>query len=144
MEGYVFSGRARRDLRRLDLVSLGFEAGAVSCANTYNKSDKLVYPGVVALVRTVVPSAEARDRLPSYLKAFREEGQSAEPVVFGSHRKPEGVILSYERYERLIEFLDELAASEEVREALAKDTGKRVELADVARESGFDPSEFGL
>ncbi len=66
------------------------------------------------------------------------------PVVFGSHRKPEGVILSYERYERLIEFLDELAASEEVREALARDTGKRAELADVVRESGFNPSEFGL
>lgn len=40
--------------------------------------------------------------------------------------------------------LEELAASEEVREALAKDTGERMELADVTREGGFDPSEFGL
>jgi hypothetical protein len=47
-------------------------------------------------------------------------------------------------HERLVEFLDELAASEEVREVLAKDAGKRVELADVARKDGFDPSEFGL
>jgi len=94
--------------------------------------------------QTVVPSAEARDRLSSYLKLFREKGGQADPVVFGSHRKPEGVILSYERYEWQTEILDELVASEEVREALAQDTGKRVELADVSREAGFDPAEFGL
>lgn len=94
--------------------------------------------------QTVVPSAEARDHLSSYLKLFREKGRQADPVVFGSHRKPEGVILSYERYEWQMEILDELVASEEVREAIAQDTGNRVELAGVAREAGFDPAEFGL
>ncbi len=98
----------------------------------------------MATPQTVVPSAEARDHLSGYLKLFRKQGGQAEPVVFGSHRKPEGVILSYERYEWLTEVLDELVASEEVREALVKDTGKRVELADVAQEAGFDPAEFGL
>jgi antitoxin StbD len=93
---------------------------------------------------TVVPSAEARDQLSSYLKLFRKKGGQAEPVVFGSHRKPEGVILSYERYERQVEILDELVASEEVREALAADTGGRIEIAELARETGFDPAEFGL
>jgi PHD/YefM family antitoxin component YafN of YafNO toxin-antitoxin module len=98
----------------------------------------------MASSQTVVPSAEAREHLSGYLRLFREKGHRAEPVVFGSHRKAEGVILSYERYEWLIEVMDELVASEEVREALAEDTGKRVELADVAREAGFDPTEFGL
>lgn len=98
----------------------------------------------MAAPRPVVPSAEARVQLSGYLKHFREEGEQAEPVVFGSHRKAEGVILSYERYLRMTEVLDELVASEEVREALAEDTGKRVELAEVAREAGFDPAEFGL
>lgn len=98
----------------------------------------------MASPQTVVPSAEARDHLASYLKLFREKGGQADPVVFGSHRKPEGVILSYERYEWQTEILDELVASEEVREAIAQDTGNRVELADVAREAGFDPAEFGL
>jgi antitoxin StbD len=98
----------------------------------------------MASLQTVVPSAEARDHLSRYLKLFREQGRQAEPVVFGSHRRPEGVILSYERYEWLTEVLDELVASEEVREALSKDTGKRIELADVASEAGFDPAEFGL
>jgi antitoxin StbD len=99
---------------------------------------------MAASPQTVVPSAEARDHLSSYLKLFREQRGQADPVVFGSHRKPEGVILSYERYEWQIEILDELVASEEVREALAADTGMRVELVDVAREAGFDPAEFGL
>ncbi len=98
----------------------------------------------MASTQIVVPSAEAREHLSSYLKLFREQRGQADPVVFGSHRKPEGVILSYERYEWLTEVLDELVASEEVREALAQDTGDRVELADVAREAGFDPAEFGL
>lgn len=98
----------------------------------------------MATTQTIVPSAEARDHLSSYLRLFREEGEQAAPVVFGSHRKAEGVILSYERYARLTEILDELVASEEVREALSDDTGKRVELADVAREAGFDPAELGL
>lgn len=98
----------------------------------------------MAAPQTVIPSAEARDHLSSYLKLFRETGVQADPVVFGSHRKPEGVILSYERYERQMEILDELVASEEVREALAQDTGRRVELADVAREAGFSPAELGL
>jgi hypothetical protein len=99
---------------------------------------------VAAISQTVVPSAEAREHLAGYLRLFREEGEQAAPVVFGSHRKAEGVILSYARYARLVEVLDELVASEEVREALAKDTGERVELAEVAREAGFDPGEFGL
>lgn len=98
----------------------------------------------MASFRTVVPSSEAREQLSSYLKLFREGGEQADPVVFGSHRKPEGVILSYERYEWQMEILDELVASEEVREALAQDAGRRAELADVSREAGFDPAEFGL
>lgn len=43
-----------------------------------------------------------------------------------------------------LEVADELVASEEVREALAEDTGERVELAVVAREAGLDPTELGL
>jgi hypothetical protein len=61
-----------------------------------------------------------------------------------SHRETWGVIPFYERYKWRTETLDELAASEEAREAVANDTGKRVELADVAREAGFDLAEFGL
>lgn len=43
-----------------------------------------------------------------------------------------------------LEVIDELVASEETREALARDRGGRVELAEVVREAGFEPAEFSL
>jgi hypothetical protein len=48
------------------------------------------------------------------------------------------------RLATLPELLDDLVASEEIREALTEDTGERVELAEVVGEAGFDPAEFGL
>lgn len=95
-------------------------------------------------IEVVVPSAEARAKLSSYLKSFRSKESKAEPVVFGSHRKPEAVLLSYQRYRELLETLDDLAIGEEVRAALAEDSGARVELADVAAEIGIDPKDLGL
>lgn len=92
----------------------------------------------------VIPSMEARASLSSYLEDFRSNGVSAETVVFGSHRKAEGVIMSYARYSQMIEFLDDLVISEEVAEAFANDGGGRTSAADVAREAGLDPAEFGL
>jgi PHD/YefM family antitoxin component YafN of YafNO toxin-antitoxin module len=49
----------------------------------------------------VHPLSEVRQRLSGILSRFRREGPTAEPVVFGSHRKPEAIILPYEEYELL-------------------------------------------
>lgn len=49
----------------------------------------------------VLPTREARAQLPAMLERFRKEGADAEPVVIGARRKPEAVVLSYERYLRL-------------------------------------------
>lgn len=48
----------------------------------------------------VHPLSEVRRRLSAILARFRREGASAAPVAFGSHRKPEAVLLPYEVYER--------------------------------------------
>ena len=48
----------------------------------------------------VHPLSEVRQRLSGILARFRREGAAAEPVAFGSHRKPEAVLLPYEVYER--------------------------------------------
>ena len=48
----------------------------------------------------VHPLSEVRARLSVILARFRREGAAAEPVAFGSHRKPEAILLSYEVYER--------------------------------------------
>jgi PHD/YefM family antitoxin component YafN of YafNO toxin-antitoxin module len=52
------------------------------------------------VVIQVHPLSEVRQRLSGILARFRREGAEAEPVAFGSHRKPEAVLLPYEVYER--------------------------------------------
>jgi hypothetical protein len=51
---------------------------------------------------------EARAQLPEIAHRFLIEGEAAEPVVFGRHRKPEGVFLSIPRYEAILDELDDL------------------------------------
>lgn len=51
-------------------------------------------------VLQVHPLSEVRARLSGILDRFRREGAAAEPVAFGSHRKPEAILIPYEVYER--------------------------------------------
>jgi uncharacterized protein len=46
----------------------------------------------------VHPLSEVRQRLSGILARFRREGAAAEPVAFGSPRKPEAILLPYEVY----------------------------------------------
>jgi PHD/YefM family antitoxin component YafN of YafNO toxin-antitoxin module len=78
---------------------------------------------------TVHPVAEVRSQLSAQLARFRREGDEAKPVVFGSHRRPEAVIVPYEQYEALVQ----LAAAEHRRTAHAN------ALASV-RAEGFEVS----
>jgi hypothetical protein len=48
-------------------------------------------------------------------------------------------MLAYERYQRIMDLLDDLVAREEIERRLEMDSGKRIDLADMARELGFDP-----
>src|ERR1700689_5513127 len=48
----------------------------------------------------VHPLSEVRQWLSGIPAPLRREGAAAEPVAFGSHRKPEAVLLPYEVYER--------------------------------------------
>jgi hypothetical protein len=82
----------------------------------------------------------------SWLREFGEHGEHGEHggvVVLGRHRKPEAVMLAYERYERLMSLVDNLVIRSEVEQRLTEDTGERIEFEDVARSLGFDPAEFG-
>ena len=49
----------------------------------------------------VLATREARAQLPAMLAGFRKAGADAEPVVIGARRRPEAVVLSYERYLQL-------------------------------------------
>lgn len=67
----------------------------------------------------VLATREARAQLPAMLDRFRKSGSKAEPVVIGARRKPEAVVLSYERYLQLAGGRERVAAAleNEVREA---------------------------
>ncbi|MGI8411707.1 MAG: hypothetical protein ACR2LV_03170 [Solirubrobacteraceae bacterium] len=59
----------------------------------------------------VLATREARAQLPALLERFRQAGADAEPVVIGARRRPEAVVLSYERYLRLVGGRERVAAA---------------------------------
>jgi PHD/YefM family antitoxin component YafN of YafNO toxin-antitoxin module len=91
----------------------------------------------------ILPTGEARQALTKFLKVFREEGADAEPIFFGSHRKPEAVVLSYEAYDALLDALDDALIAQQVKDRDASDTGERMSLDELIRSRGLDPAQFG-
>jgi len=80
----------------------------------------------------VLATREARAQLPALLERFRQAGADAEPVVIGARRRPEAVVLSYERYLQLAGGRERVAAAlerqtREVGESL--DADEALELA---------------
>lgn len=59
----------------------------------------------------VLATREIRAQLPALLKRFRQTGAAAEPVVIGARRRPEAVVLSYERYLQLAGGRERVAAA---------------------------------
>jgi PHD/YefM family antitoxin component YafN of YafNO toxin-antitoxin module len=58
----------------------------------------------------VLPTREARAQLSAMLERFRQDGAEAEPIVIGARRRPEAVVLSYERYVQLAGGRESVAA----------------------------------
>ncbi len=55
-----------------------------------------------------ISTTEARTSLSQTIARFRIEGASADPVIFGDHRKPEGVVLPFELYVQLEDQIDQV------------------------------------
>ena len=89
-----------------------------------------------------VTTTEARSALTSTLRRFREEGAGAEPVVFGSHRKPEAVVMPYAAYHELVDLAEEITVAQTLRERDAQDSGRRHSLREVAETLGVDLDEL--
>ena len=86
-------------------------------------------------------ASDARSGLNSVLQRFRSEGVASEPLVFGSHRKPEAVVLPWELYERLLPAVEDVLIAETVR-ARINDPAPSVPFDDAVRSLGFEPDEF--
>src|SRR5674476_1357722 len=67
----------------------------------------------------VLPTSQARAELSTAVARFRREGLSAAPVVFGSHRKPEGVVLPFELFEQLVPAIEDILLAATIRARLA-------------------------
>lgn len=85
---------------------------------------------------TVTPVVQARQGLSQVLARFRAEGESAAPMVLGSHRAPEAVLLPYERYRSLLAEIEEFHA---FRERYLAD----VTALAAVRLEGQEPDMFG-
>jgi hypothetical protein len=90
----------------------------------------------------VLSTEEARKALPKTSRGFAEQGADAEPVFFGRQRQPAGVMLSYARYLRMLDELDDLAIAIEVLERDAAETGKRLSLDELLGEQGLSRSDL--
>lgn len=69
----------------------------------------------------VVPVSTARAQLTGTLRSFRANPAHAAPVILGSHRRPEAVLLPYEQFEALRR--QPVAPSRTPREQLAHHRG---------------------
>ncbi len=88
--------------------------------------------GVSNKPHEVLATREARAQLPAMLERFRQRGVRAEPVVIGARRRPEAVVLSYERYLQLAGGRARVSAALEqqaARSAEALDAEQALELA---------------
>ncbi len=86
--------------------------------------------GMTRKPHDVLATREARAQLPALLERFREAGADAEPVVIGARRRPEAVVLSYERYLQLAGGRERVAAA---LDAQAREAGETLD-ADEAME----------
>lgn len=89
----------------------------------------------------ILPTTEARARLSQIVAEFERDGVSAEPVTFGSHRRPQGVIIGWDLWLEILpaieDHLDGLEAADRVGRS-----GGRVSFEEAAEALGRDPGSF--
>ncbi len=79
----------------------------------------------------VLPTNEARARLNAIAATFDADGSHAEPVVFGSHRRAQGVIVSWELWQRIAPAVEDVLDAELATQRATASSGRRLSRADV-------------
>lgn len=90
-------------------------------------------------IAPILPSREARTEIPKALRRFRAEGAAADPLIFGSHRRPEAVVIPFELYASLLPAIEELEIAGIVRERQGEPARP---LSELAGELGLDPADY--
>lgn len=89
----------------------------------------------------VLPTSQARAELSIATSRFRRDGLLSQPVLFGSHRKAEGAIISVELFERLLPEIESIQLSETLRQRI-NDGLPRISFEDLVAQVGLDPSDI--
>ena len=89
----------------------------------------------------IMSAADARKDLPSITERFRNQGAEAPPVFFGSHRKPEAVLMSMQRYEVIMSVLEDQLLGDLIQQRLSQ-SSKDVPLEDAIKKSGVTQEQI--
>lgn len=89
----------------------------------------------------VLPTSQARAELSGATSHFRLHGLLSEPILFGSHRKAEGAIISIELFEQLLPEIESIQLSETLRQRI-NDGLPRISFEELVHQVGLDPSQI--
>lgn len=96
------------------------------------------------VAQQVLSVREARDALSPAVDSFRNG--SSTPLIFGSHRKPEAVVISYEAYIQLVGFMDETLAGDQFRTMIQERSSvpesELLSSEEAAIKMGLDPDQM--
>lgn len=93
--------------------------------------------------REVLPTTEVRAKLSQIAAEFERHGVSAEPVAFGSHRRPQGIILPWELWLEILPAIEDHLGAAEARQRLEEAGGERVSFDEAAKTLERDPHRYG-
>lgn len=96
----------------------------------------------IARHREVLPTTEVRAKLSQIAAEFERHGVSAEPVAFGSHRRPQGIIIPWEMWLEILPAIEDRLDAAEARHRLEDAGDNRVSFEDAAEAVGRDPRRY--
>lgn len=92
--------------------------------------------------REVLPTTEVRAKLSQIAADFERHGVSAEPVAFGSHRRPQGIIIPWELWLEILPAIEDHLDAAEARQRLAEASDERISFDDAAKALKRDPRRY--
>ncbi len=89
----------------------------------------------------ILPTTEARAKLSQILAEFEREGVNADPVTFGSHRRPQGVIIGWDLWLEILPAIEDHLDATEAAQRINR-SGERVGFDEAATALGRDPRSY--
>ena len=90
----------------------------------------------------ILPTTEARAKLSQILAGFELDGVNAEPVTFGSHRRPQGVIIGWDLWLEILPAIEDHLDATEARRRLDDAGPDRVSFDEAAQAVGRRPDSY--